>query len=442
MSKRKFEPLASLLRPTSLDAYVGQSHLVGERAPIRQMLAHDQCYSLLLWGPPGTGKTSLVEVISSQLDADLIRLSAINSGVKDIREAIGKETNDMFSRRKIVFVDEIHRFNKAQQDAFLPYVESGQITLFGATTENPSFSINRALLSRMRVFVLNPLSQTELADLVDTALAFLSNQNQLSYDFETGVLASFIDHCEGDARRLLMTLEIASDSASSQISADITSQGKAVITRQIAANAMGVKTLNYDKNGDAHYDLLSAFHKSIRGSNPDAALYWFARLLKSGGDIQAIARRLLAIVSEDIGNADPKAMQICLNAWDIYHRVGAAEGERAIAQAIIYTALAPKSNAVYMAFKAVIKDVEEEPHYAVPLHLRNAPSELAKSMEHGLNYRYAHNEPNAYAAGEHYLPIALAEKRYYQPSMRGFEKILSQKIDYLKGLDEAHDDKT
>ncbi|GBL02975.1 replication-associated recombination protein A [Glaciecola sp. KUL10] len=429
MSSTAFEPLASILRPRSFKDYVGQTHLVGDQAPIRKMVEQGQCYSMLLWGPPGIGKTSLVEVLKHELDAQLIYLSAINSGVKDIRAAVDAP-DDLLSQRKIVFVDEIHRFNKAQQDAFLPFVESGKIILIGATTENPSFSINRALLSRMRVFILNALSDQELGDLLEKATQHLEQQKSVQISFEEGVKASFISHSEGDARRLLLSLEIASDSASDN-----------VITRKIAAMSMGVKTLNYDKNGDAHYDLLSAFHKSVRGSSPDGALYWFVRLLESGGDIQAISRRLLAIASEDIGNADPKALQVCLNAWDIYNRVGAAEGERAIAQAVIYCALAPKSNAVYNAFKAAKRDVENNAAFAVPNHLRNAPTALAKEMNHGKNYRYAHNETHAYAAGEQYLPEELSQTKYYQPSERGFEKTLSQKMAFLRQLDEQHQQK-
>lgn len=420
-----FEPLASLLRPKTAADYVGQEHLLGNDAPITKMLENQQCYSMLLWGPPGTGKTSLIEVIKNTLDAELIVLSAINSGVKDIRAAVDAPA-DIFNRRRIVFVDEIHRFNKSQQDAFLPFVESGQITLFGATTENPSFSINRALLSRMRVFVLKPLTTEALHSLVDKATTHIRAHKKIDLSFDSGVLESFIEQSEGDARRLLLSIEIATDSVESD----------GVITRDIAANALGVKTLSYDKQGDAHFDLLSAFHKSIRGSNQDAALYWFVRLLESGGDISVIARRLLAIASEDIGNADPKAIQVCLSAWDVYHRVGPAEGERAIAQAVIYSALAPKSNAVYAAFKKAKRDVAELPNYPVPLHLRNAPSKLAKSLDHGKDYKYAHNYEHAYVAAEQYLPPEMQNSRYYEPCERGFEKTLKQKMAFLAHLDE------
>lgn len=432
MKSSTYKPLASLLRPSSLNDYVGQTHLIGEQGTISKMLAQNNCYSMIFWGPPGTGKTTLVHLIANQLDAEVIELSAINSGVKEIRAAIGEVNgsltdgnSDLFAKQKVVFVDEIHRFNKSQQDAFLPYVESGHIILIGATTENPSFSVNRALLSRLRVFILEKLSTDELMRLLNGAIEFLQEREKKTIEFEENAALALVSQANGDARSLLMSVEICSDLANS---------GEK-ISLSLIKKATGAKTLAFDKNGDYYYDLLSAFHKSVRGSSPDGALYWFCRLLKSGGDPLVIARRLLAIASEDIGNADPRALQVCLNSWDLYHRVGPAEGERALAQAVIYCALAPKSNAVYTAFKKAQRLIDETPSYDVPAHLRNAPTKLAKEMGHGGEYRYAHNEPNAYAAGESYLPPDIAEKTFYHASERGLEKQLSAKMDYLAQLD-------
>ncbi len=436
MKSSAYQPLASLLRPNRLSDYVGQSHLIGEQGTISKMLAQNTCYSMIFWGPPGTGKTTLVHLIAGQLDADVIELSAINSGVKEIRAAIGEVSgsltsghSDLFAKQKVVFVDEIHRFNKSQQDAFLPYVESGHIILIGATTENPSFSVNRALLSRLRVFILEKLSIEDLMTLLNNAIAFLQEREDKTIEFEENAALALVHQANGDARSLLMSAEICSDLAS---------KGEK-ISLSLIKKATGAKTFAFDKNGDHYYDLLSAFHKSVRGSSPDGALYWFCRLLKSGGDPLVIARRLLAIASEDIGNADPSALQVCLNSWDLYHRVGPAEGERALAQAVIYCALAPKSNAVYAAFKKAQQLIDDTPSYDVPVHLRNAPTNLAKEMGHGEGYRYAHNEPNAYAAGESYLPPDIASMTFYHASERGLEKRLSAKMAFLAELDEqAH----
>lgn len=432
MKSSAYRPLASLLRPNCLSDYVGQSHLIGEQGTISRMLAQKNCYSMIFWGPPGTGKTTLVHLIAEQLDADVIELSAINSGVKEIRAAIGdvsgsltSANSDLFARQKVVFVDEIHRFNKSQQDAFLPYVESGHIILIGATTENPSFSVNRALLSRLRVFILEKLSADELMTLLNSAINFLQERENKCIEFEENASVALVSQANGDARSLLMSVEICSDLAR---------KGEK-ISLELIKKATGAKTLAFDKNGDHYYDLLSAFHKSVRGSSPDGALYWFCRLLKSGGDPLVIARRLLAIASEYIGNADPRALQVCLNSWDLYHRVGPAEGERALAQAVIYCALAPKSNAVYSAFKKAQQLIDDTPSYDVPNHLRNAPTSLAKKMGHGEGYRYAHNEPNAYAAGESYLPADIADQVFYTATDRGLEKQLSAKMVFLAELD-------
>jgi len=398
---------------------------VGPGKPLRKMLESSHCHSMVLWGPPGTGKTTMAELIAVYTNAQVIKLSAVTSGVKEIRAAMDEaEQNKSMGERTLLFVDEVHRFNKSQQDAFLPFVESGVVTFVGATTENPSFELNNALLSRVRVYVLKGIDDEALDALLDRALADtergLGERNLTLADDARNAL---IGLSGGDGRRLLTYLELASDfTNASQISLNDVEQ------------AVGEKVASYDKQGDTFYDLISAFHKSVRGSDPDAALYWYARILNGGGDALYVARRLLAISSEDIGNADPRAMQLCVNAWDVYHRVGPAEGERAIAQAAVYCALAAKSNAVYMAFSQAKQDARDKPDYPVPVHLRNAPTKLLKEMGHGAEYRYAHNEPNAFAAGECYLPPEIADARYYEPSERGLEKQLKAKRDYLDQL--------
>ena len=424
-SQQTYAPLAARMRPVSLDEYVGQSHLVGPGKPLRKMLESSHCHSMVLWGPPGTGKTTMAELIAVYTNAQVIKLSAVTSGVKEIRAAMDEaEQNKSMGERTLLFVDEVHRFNKSQQDAFLPFVESGVVTFVGATTENPSFELNNALLSRVRVYVLKGIDDEALDALLDRALTDtergLGERNLTLADDARNAL---IGLSGGDGRRLLTYLELASDfTNASQISLNDVEQ------------AVGEKVASYDKQGDTFYDLISAFHKSVRGSDPDAALYWYARILNGGGDALYVARRLLAISSEDIGNADPRAMQLCVNAWDVYHRVGPAEGERAIAQAAVYCALAAKSNAVYMAFSQAKQDARDKPDYPVPVHLRNAPTKLLKEMGHGAEYRYAHNEPNAFAAGECYLPPEIADARYYEPSERGLEKQLKAKRDYLDQL--------
>lgn len=424
-SQQTYAPLAARMRPVTLDEYVGQSHLVGPGKPLRKMLESGHCHSMVLWGPPGTGKTTMAELIAVYTNAQVIKLSAVTSGVKEIRAAMEEaEQNKSMGERTLLFVDEVHRFNKSQQDAFLPFVESGVVTFVGATTENPSFELNNALLSRVRVYVLKGIDDEALDALLDRALADtkrgLGERNLTLADDARNAL---IGLSGGDGRRLLTYLELASDfTNASEISLSDVEQ------------AVGEKVASYDKQGDTFYDLISAFHKSVRGSDPDAALYWYARILNGGGDALYVARRLLAISSEDIGNADPRAMQLCVNAWDVYHRVGPAEGERAIAQAAVYCALAAKSNAVYMAFSQAKQDAQDKPDYPVPVHLRNAPTKLLKEMGHGAEYRYAHNEPNAFAAGECYLPPEIADARYYEPSERGLEKQLKAKRDYLDQL--------
>ena len=416
------QPLAARLRPKSIDEVVGQRHLLAPGKPLFQILTDKRPTSMVLWGPPGTGKTTLAELVALNSGSSIERISAVTDGVKEIRAAIQRSKDRLTNQTKtIVFVDEVHRFNKSQQDAFLPHIESGLIQFIGATTENPAFSLNNALLSRTRLFILQLLDDEELALLIERGIAVLTDIDGPK-SITPQASKSLIQSSSGDGRRLLTQLELAAQLADSTI--DVEHIGLSTGSRHQA----------FDKTGDHFYDHLSAFHKSVRGSSVDGALFYFARMINAGCDATAIARRLLAIASEDIGNADPKAIQVCLAAWDVYHRVGAAEGERAIAQAVIYCALAPKSNAVYNAFKQAKRSAEAHANAPVPEHLRNAPTKIAKSQGHGEGYRYAHNEPNAYAAGEQYLPTGV-EGEFYKPSERGFEKVLKQKQAYLDSLD-------
>ena len=416
------------MRPLTLDQYVGQKHLVGEGKAIRKMIEGKRCHSMILWGPPGTGKTTLAELIAQYCDAEVEKLSAISAGVKEIRATVerAKERLQQTGKKTVLFVDEVHRFNKGQQDAFLPFIEDGTVSFIGATTENPSFELNNAILSRARVYILKAIEDDDLIELVNRALSDselgLGNL-QLKLSEQNRTL--LIGLANGDGRKLLNYLELCGDLVAEDN----------VITNDIIEQATGNQMATFDKGGDHFYELISAFHKSVRGSAPDAALYWYCRILAGGGDPLYVARRLLAIATEDIGNADPRAMEIGLNAWDIFHRVGPSEGERAIAQATLYMAAAPKSNAVYMAFNQAKQDAASLPSYDVPIHLTNAPTELMKSMGKGAEYRYAHNEPNAYAAGENYLPEEMAGTEYYQPVDRGLEKKIAEKLRYLKGLD-------
>ncbi len=426
-----FRPLAARMRPQTIEQYIGQQHLLGQGKPLRKALEGGHIHSMILWGPPGTGKTTLAEVAANYASAEVERVSAVTSGVKEIRAAIEKaRENKMAGRRTILFVDEVHRFNKSQQDAFLPHIEDGTVTFIGATTENPSFELNNALLSRARVYKLTSLSNQEIRQALEQAIGDeQKGLGKIPAQFNDNVLDRLAELVNGDARMSLNYLELLYDMAAEN------PQGEKVITLELLAQVAGEKVARFDNKGDVWYDLISAVHKSIRGSNPDGALYWAARMISAGCDPLYIARRLLAIASEDIGNADPRAMQVALSAWDCFTRVGPAEGERAIAQAIVYLACAPKSNAVYSAWKQALSDAHNLPEYEVPHHLRNAPTNLMKDLGYGAEYRYAHDEPGAYAAGEQYLPPQMVGKRYYQPTNRGLETKIGEKLDYLASLD-------
>ena len=416
-------PLAARMRPQTLEYYLGQEHLLAEDKPLRRALDSGQLHSMIFWGPPGVGKTTLAQLIAHLCDAHFISISAVLAGVKDIRAAVEEaKKQQFFQRRTILFIDEVHRFNKAQQDAFLPYVEDGTVIFVGATTENPSFEINNALLSRARVYQLNALNDDALIRIIKHAA------EREGWIIDAAQAARIASHADGDARRALNLIELAGDM--------VLSRGEARdLNEEIIDQVLNGQPRRFDKGGDLFYEQISALHKSVRGSSADGALYWFARMLDGGCEPLYIARRLVRMASEDIGNADPRALRICLDAWDVQERLGSPEGELAMAQAVCYLAAAPKSNAVYTAYNAVRRDIAAAPSYDVPMHLRNAPTGMMKKQGFGDGYRYAHDEVDAYAAGENYLPEEIKDSVYYQPVERGLEKKIAEKLRYLRQRD-------
>jgi len=421
------QPLAERMRPQTLEEYVGQQHILGEGKQLRAAIEQDRLHSMLFWGPPGTGKTTLARLIAHYSGAEFITMSAVLSGVKDIREAVklAKQNHELDGRNTVLFVDEVHRFNKSQQDAFLPHVEDGTFSFIGATTENPSFELNNALLSRVRTYVLRALTNDDIKTILQSAIENnergLGNRN---LKVDTDALDFLAKAADGDARRGLNWLEIAADLA--------VDNGITLKTIEEIASE-GVR--RFDKGGDLFYEQISALHKCVRGSNPDAALYWFCRMIDGGCDPIYIARRVVRIASEDIGNADPRGLSLAMNAWQTYERLGSPEGELAIAQALVYLASAPKSNAVYAAYNQAMKDAKESGSLDVPMHLRNAPTSLMKDMDYGKDYRYAHQEEGAYAAGETYFPEDMGEQIYYEPVPRGLELKIGEKLAHLREQD-------
>ncbi|WP_263771025.1 replication-associated recombination protein A [Propionivibrio soli] len=418
-------PLAEALRPATLDEVIGQQHLLGPGKPLRLAFEARTLHSLILWGPPGVGKTTLARLMADAFDAEFIALSAVFSGVKDIREAVSRAeiTRAQNGRRTILFVDEVHRFNKAQQDAFLPYVEGGLLTFVGATTENPSFEVNSALLSRASVYVLNPLSAEEMGQLFERACA----KALQGFAFDDEARARLIGQADGDARRLINLLEQTRTAAATA--------GRAHIDGAFIDNTLAQSLRRFDKGGEAFYDQISALHKSVRGSNPDAALYWLCRMLDGGTDPRYLARRIVRMAWEDIGLADPRAAQVAMAAAETYERLGSPEGELALAEAVIYMAMAAKSNAAYVAYNAARDFVARDGSRPVPLHLRNAPTRLMKELDYGKNYRYAHDEADGYAAGENYFPEGMPSVDWYRPVDRGLEIKIGEKLAHLRALD-------
>ena len=430
MLQQALRPLAERMRPMRLDDYIGQPHIIKPGKPLYEAVASGRLHSMIFWGPPGTGKTTLARIISVHSDAHFISISAVLAGVKDIRDAVAeaKKIRESENRRTILFVDEVHRFNKSQQDAFLPHVEDGTVYFIGATTENPSFALNNALLSRARVYVLNALQTVDLATVLEKALTDRERGlGEQAIEMTDDIKRQFVDAADGDARRLLNLLEIASELA--------LAHGNGKIDEIVAGEVLSGGVRRFDKQGEEFYNQISALHKSVRGSSPDASLYWLCRMIDGGCDLAYLARRIVRIASEDIGNADPRALPIAISAWEAQERLGSPEGELALAHAVVYLACAPKSNAVYMAYNAAMRDARNSGSLGVPVHLRNAPTALMKSLDYGKEYRYAHDEPDAYAAGENYFPDEMIGTRYYEPVNRGLEIKIAEKLKHLRNLD-------
>lgn len=430
-----YQPLASKRRPQNLADFFGQQHILSEGKPLTEAINNAQPHSMILWGPPGVGKTTLAKIVAHSADAHFEAISAVLSGVKEIRAAIAaaQQQRDIHGRKTLLFVDEVHRFNKSQQDAFLPFVEDGTVIFIGATTENPSFELNNALLSRCRIYILKSLSVEDIKTIVNNALPQLSQNNNSAISIDKEALQLLANAADGDARRALNLLEIA---------ADLIAENHTELTADLVKQVLVGDNRRFDNKGEYFYDQISALHKSVRGSDPDASLYWLCRMLDGGCDPLYIARRLVRIASEDIGNADPRALEITLNASQAQERLGSPEGELALAQAVVYLAVAAKSNAVYTAFKTVMADIGSNPSYEVPLHLRNAPTKLMKQLDYGKDYRYAHNEEGGYAAGENYMPQEMGNKQYYFPTDRGLEVKIAEKLNLLRTLDKQKKEKT
>ena len=434
-ARQGYQPLASKRRPQKLAEFFGQQHILSDGKPLKEAISSGQPHSMILWGPPGVGKTTLAKILAQSADAHFEAISAVLSGVKEIRAAIAiaQQQRDGHGRKTLLFVDEVHRFNKSQQDAFLPYVEDGTIIFIGATTENPSFELNNALLSRCRIYVLKSLLIEDIKTIVSNALPELNKINNSSLTIQNDAMELLANAADGDARRALNLIEIA---------ADLVADSHTELTVETLEQVLVGDSRRFDNKGEYFYDQISALHKSVRGSDPDASLYWLCRMLDGGCDPLYIARRLVRIASEDIGNADPRALEITLNASMAQERLGSPEGELALAQALVYLAVAAKSNAVYTAFKAAMADISSMPSYEVPMHLRNAPTELMKQLQYGKDYRYAHNEEGGYAAAENYFPEEITDKQYYFPTDRGLEVKIAEKLNHLRSLDLQNKEKS